>query len=303
MRFLPVFFSIVLHVTLLAFGALYHPAPDLNVDLRKRSYTVDLVTLPTPAPPEKKPRSRPSDTPVKTAPAKTPPAVKSAPAQTRPAPPEPVQASQPKPQPKKIVKTAKKPPKDAPTKKISPKKRPEVKREKSVPAEPVRKAPPSPKSPPVKKPSSEPSSEEILARALGSARQKASDDEKNKARSAQDALAQELASLQKSVGSSSADGSGGAAGVVEEIFGAMVEEQVRGHWRFPRLGNLGLSAEVEIVVDPTGQVVSKRVIRPSGRADFDASVLRAVEEAGELPDPPERRRWTVRITFNLAEQG
>ena len=310
MRVLPILLSVALHVAVIAFGVLYQPSPNLHVDLRKKVYTVDLVQLkpavgkkvaqPAPPAPTVSPDPKPES------------AAKQA---SAPAPPEPVVPA-PEPRPKTIVATAKKIPEPTPVKKISPKKRPETPKKKPAQTKPAPNVPPQkkpptkPKSPPkpkppVKKTPRQLSAEEIMAAALGDAKKKASSSAKPNGASAQDVLSRELASLQKTVGSSAGTGSaaGGAGAVVEEIFGTLVEGQVKEHWRFPRLGNLGLAAVVEIVVDPAGQVISKRVLTSSGRSDFDASCLRAVEEAGTLPDPPERKRWTVRITFNLAEQG
>jgi colicin import membrane protein len=297
MRLLPVFLSVVLHVAVIAFGVLYHPAPKMHVDLRKRTYTVDLVKLQAPA--EKKKKAPTAGKPPSLQ--KADQAPKPASSRARPDSKAAVPAPKPKPKPKKIVNTAKKVPETAPARKISPKKRPEPKRKKPAPAKPERKAPPKPK-PPVRKTPKGPSAEEIMAAALGEAK-KAAAKAKPRGPSAQEVLAREIASLKKSVGDAPVAGSARGAAEVEKIFGIMVEDQVKEHWRFPRLGNLGLSAVVEVVVDPAGRVVSKRVVTSSGRADFDASTLRAVEEAGDLPSPPERKQWTVRITFNLAEQG
>jgi len=304
MRMLPVLLSVGLHMAVIALGVLYDPAPNLHVDLRKRTYTVDLVKLQAPA---GKKVTKPAPATPNVAPAPKPkPAAKPSPPPAAPEPAAPVAVLKPKP--KKIVKTAKKIPKSSPVKKISPKKRPETKRKKPIPAKPERKAPPKAKTPPkpkppVRKPPKKQTDAEIMAAAFGDAQKEVSSSTKSKKTSAKDVLAREFASLEKSVGGTPGPGGGGAGGVVEEIFGGLVEEQVREHWRFPRFGSLGLAAVVEIVVDPSGQVVSKRVVTSSGRADFDASCLRAVEEAGSLPEPPGGKRGTVRITFNQDEQG
>jgi len=92
------------------------------------------------------------------------------------------------------------------------------------------------------------------------------------------------------------------AGSLMEVYAQIVESRIKAHWRFPKVGALpDLSAVVEIQLSADGRVLGSRLVRSSGRPDFDASTKRAVEEAGQLPAPPRADLRTILITFNLQE--
>ncbi|WP_307831440.1 energy transducer TonB [Nitratidesulfovibrio oxamicus] len=74
------------------------------------------------------------------------------------------------------------------------------------------------------------------------------------------------------------------------------------HWEFPALANReNLMVQVRVKVAPNGQIRDFSVEQSSGRADFDASALRALGKTGMLPPPPSPENQDLLLTFNLQE--
>lgn len=266
MQFLVVGLSVLLHAGVVGLSFVQWPfGKELHVRLdRPMVYHVDLVTLAPPAP--------------------------GRPAPVRQAAPPPAEQARAVPVPAPVAVPAPPPPK------------PEVK----IPAQPQKApAPPKPAPAPKKEPApappkkAEPTRDQILAEALGSVR-------KDVAQRSTDEREQALAGLRQdaATGTGGAEGAPGgvAAGGLVEIYAQMVESRIKAHWRFPQIDSRpDLSATIEITLGLDGQVQATRVVRSSGRPDFDASTERAVEEAGQLPPPPRPDLRTLRVTFNLQE--
>jgi colicin import membrane protein len=145
----------------------------------------------------------------------------------------------------------------------------------------------------------EPSRDQVLAKALDAARQDVAKRSTNELEQALAALRQETAAP-----SGGADGSpeGVSVGGLVEVYAQMVESRIKANWRFPHMGSRpDLIAVVEVQLAADGRILGSKVIRSSGRPDFDASTERAIEETGQLPAPPRADLRTLRITFNLQE--
>jgi len=253
MRLISLFFSLLLHAAVIAAGCYSSMGSSVHIDLGKRVYTVDLVTL--------APSPKSSAAPSKKKAVQIPPASRAKPAVNIAPRIKPMPKSVQKISPKKVKKTSKR----------------------------VRKAP-------VKKPGKTVSSKQILAQALkGVQTQVAGEDRKDK-----HTLAKELAGLQKQVGNNvgtRGTGSSGAQGTgLMQVYGQLAESVIKEHWRFPRVGGANL---VEVLIDHAGSVLQSKILTSSGRADFDASAQRAVQEAGQLPKPPSPDIRRLVINFNL----
>lgn len=147
----------------------------------------------------------------------------------------------------------------------------------------------------------EPSPQEILAQALGSIKKHV----REKQRSEQMILAKELAGLRQQVEQTKAGStqgkSSGSTGI-GSIYARIAEEKIKENWRFPKIGvEENLMAQVEVEIDERGKIIRSRLVKPSGRKDFDISVLKAVQETGELPPPPAKTIDKLIINFNLME--
>ena len=128
------------------------------------------------------------------------------------------------------------------------------------------------------------------------------------------ALENELSGLRESVaeedsalglpGAGTGNATGGASsedGLIA-IYAKLVEMAVKENWRFPRLhSERVLVAKVEIHVNPDGGILDYKLLVSSGRPDFDASALKAVDETKQLPIPPRPDLSVLRINFNLQE--
>ena len=88
------------------------------------------------------------------------------------------------------------------------------------------------------------------------------------------------------------------------VYAQMVEQIIKEHWRYPMVGGRETrTAQVEIHMDQDGLILDSVLTASSGRPDFDASALKAVAEAKELPAPPTEELRVIRINFNLQELG
>lgn len=284
--------SLFLHVAVVGLGLMQwsHSRP-LHVRLDQPvAYQVDLVRLDPPAPgPARSATTAPAPQAAPEAQSKPKPAP--APAKPVPPAPKPKAAVEIPEQPKPEAKPAKPAPKPEPEPEPEPEPQPaKPKPPKAAPKQPTKPAPPA------RKP--EPTREQILAEALGAAQQDVS-------RRAPDEREQALASLrQGAVAQESGGGAseGRAAGGLVAVYAQMVEAQIKAHWRYPQAGaRQNLVAMVEIQLDRKGRVLGTRVVRSSGRPDFDASAERAVEETRQLPAPPRDDLRRIQITFNLQE--
>jgi colicin import membrane protein len=149
----------------------------------------------------------------------------------------------------------------------------------------------------------EPSAQEILAKALGSVKKQV----RKKQKSEKMILASELAGLRQKVKQGKAGVTQGKAGLsgssgLIAIYVRIAEEKIKKNWRFPRIGvNDDLIVQVEIVIDEKGKIIQSKIVKSSGRRDFDLSALKAIQETGFLPPPPARNIDKLIINFNLLE--
>jgi colicin import membrane protein len=280
MRFFSCVLSVLIHLLIFALGLYYPPGSGQTViDLDKPVYEVDLVSMP---------KAKPAPQPVKSE-VETPKATQaeSKSAQKRQARKEVRLARKkpgPKPQPVKQLP-------DSQPSKAKQKPTPKVQKKQTAP--PERKPAPQETSPP-------PTRENVLSQALEDIQGQAPEEPSD-----QDVLAQELASLSRSLaqqpgGSGGRRGPGSRTGV---IFGQLVKQRIKSHWRFATLGDgPNLQAEVRITIDDSGSIQDVVLVKGSGRSDFDSSVLKAVQETESLPEPPQQDLKTITITFNSNER-
>jgi len=101
----------------------------------------------------------------------------------------------------------------------------------------------------------------------------------------------------RETGNGSTPGGAGGGGSYKALIKAACER----NWTPPPRGLLGRplpSTEVEIVVERNGRIVGRRITRASGNAEFDRTVLEAIDLSNPLPAfPPELKG--ARETFNI----
>lgn len=343
MRIASWFFSFIMHAGILFlvlfWGDLQAPPIKLDVPV----YHVDLVSLPG-APglpgavgkpsPAKKPEVKPETAgPKKTKTAPPPPDPKP---KTQPKKPpvqdkveaKPVPAKKvAKPKPKTEPKTPPKPEKGkdiSQKKKDKPKKKPPEKKKNKVekPKQQPKKA--QTKKKPAVKPKKKPKNvikteqapnrpptltkEQILAEALRTAQKDSAKQDKMNADQLAEALkdvgqmtSPENAASPGTGGQMGNNGTGGQLGAYARALASIVKS----HWRFPNLADKQVFiAVVEIRIDRRGQIIDYSLKTPSGRPDFDASALKAVDETQQfetLPEPPKGQR-IFDLKFNSQEQ-
>jgi colicin import membrane protein len=62
-----------------------------------------------------------------------------------------------------------------------------------------------------------------------------------------------------------------------------------------------LSAEAEFTLAANGVLTGVRIVRSSGNADFDASVLEAFARVRSIGPRPDSKTGTHRLTFRMKE--
>lgn len=67
-------------------------------------------------------------------------------------------------------------------------------------------------------------------------------------------------------------------------YSARIRQIITQSWQIPPSARNGMSAQVRLQLVPTGEVVGVVLVRGSGDAVFDRSVMQAVERAGSFPE-------------------
>mgnify|MGYP006280457445 FL=1 len=259
--------SILVHGLILVFG-FYAPfsGHKTYVDLEKPVYEVELVREPPP------------------------PSLK----QTE-------QAAAPKPKAATLKKKAPRiGPKSAAAVKIArkPKKKPSPENQRKKP-EP---SPQKPKSKPKKAPEPEtlaPTPEKVLEEAMADIEKETMEQKEPPAR---DYLAEAMAAIEQDVQARGSDEAASAqAESSKRFYGSLVKNLIKKQWRFPGVDDSGsLKARVEIQVNADGKIIDSTLLDPSGRPDFDRSVLKAIAETKQALPVPEDIT-TIEVTFHSRE--
>jgi colicin import membrane protein len=86
-----------------------------------------------------------------------------------------------------------------------------------------------------------------------------------------------------------------------------LEGKVRQNWSLPQwLIDAGFRAQALVMIDETGAIKEKKIIKSSGNAEFDQRVLETLQNSGPFPAPPERLRDVLSakgIIFNFPQRG
>lgn len=80
---------------------------------------------------------------------------------------------------------------------------------------------------------------------------------------------------------------------------ALMLNAIQQHWHIPALVSKDLSCELQITLAPGGAVLNAQIIRSSGVAILDQSVLQAVYQASPLPVPNDEKLFNTVRQVNL----
>ena len=80
---------------------------------------------------------------------------------------------------------------------------------------------------------------------------------------------------------------------------AAIAQKVQRHWAPPPTSRKGLKATIHVRQTPSGEVLDVGVVRSSGDATFDRSVVNAVYKASPLPLPENTDAFDRDIEFNF----
>lgn len=91
---------------------------------------------------------------------------------------------------------------------------------------------------------------------------------------------------------------GGAAGSPSPSYAGKLKAHIRPHIVFTDTSVGNIVAEVVVTAAPDGKILASRLVKPSGNAEWDEAVLRAIEKAQTLPrDDNGRVPSPIEITF------
>lgn len=299
MRIIGLLISLLLHAGLILLAMTWSVSSPVKVSLDMPVYQVDLISLASSPKTPKVPAqvSNPSAPLVKpdAIPLPEDVALKKIPK----APENPVKAPEVKP----VAKPIPKPKPEPKVEKISPKKVKMTHPPKKEPEKPAVKKTepkkvPKPKEVPKKPAKPKMTAEEALAADLASIGKLVETKEKEQQR----AVAKDLASLTGAAEStavqSGADGAG-TSGLVQ-VYGSIVMQEVKKHWRYPVFGQKdNLAARVQVSLEASGEITDIKLLESSGNVDFDDSVLTALRDTEVLPEPPGSSIRTIIVNFNL----
>ena len=105
-------------------------------------------------------------------------------------------------------------------------------------------------------------------------------------------------------GEGTGEGAGYGGGVgIDATYTTVITAIIKKNWTFPGMADRSnLTAVVRVTLSALGEVTGANIEKSSGRADFDASVLAAVQRSnGQLPPPPNPSLQDLRLTFHEAE--
>jgi colicin import membrane protein len=133
------------------------------------------------------------------------------------------------------------------------------------------------------------------------------DEKKKNTAVAQKSLDQALNRLRAQESGNGSTKGGGQIGLRLQLWKTRVWNKVRGNWSYPEVmaaKDRDFEAVVQVSVTRSGKIRTYKLIRPSGNAVFDQSVIRAVRLSEPFPPFPEgylKRFDVLELRFTLAE--
>lgn len=67
-------------------------------------------------------------------------------------------------------------------------------------------------------------------------------------------------------------------------YSAIIHDLITQNWQLPPSARNGMVAIVELRLTPTGEIISRNIVKGSGDALFDRSVLQAIDRVGSFPE-------------------
>ena len=294
--------SILLHCSLLVFllaGSVLAP----RIEIPPPSYQVDLISLAEqggregPIVPKDVSGSKPTTAPDAGA-AKRPEEAKAP-------------TSNAVPVPEKIKETDK-PKEEKPKVEEKPRPKEEKPKEEKPKEEKPKEEKPKEEKPKEQKPKEQKPAKDPVADALSAAQKSADKNERPKAAGGDQDIADAISTLRNSEsrdalsggGEGTGEGAGYGGGVgIDATYTTVITAIIKKNWTFPGMADRSnLMAVVRVVLSPLGEVTNASIEKSSGRSDFDASVLAAVQRSnGQLPPPPNPSLQDLRLNFHEAE--
>lgn len=77
---------------------------------------------------------------------------------------------------------------------------------------------------------------------------------------------------------------------------AQLDRHVKQYWSLPEwVAKTNLKAQVRIYLNEYGVLINAKIVRPSGQATYDESVLESIRQASPFPAPPPKFQDLVRV--------
>ena len=214
------------------------------------------------------------------------------------------------------IKAPDKPKEEKPKTEDKPKVEDKPKEEKPKEEKPKEEKPkeekPKEEKPKEQKPREQKPAKDPIADALAAAQKSSEKNERPRAAGGDQDIADAISTLRDQEtrdalsggGEGTGEGAGYGGGVgIDATYTTVITAIIKKNWTFPGMADRSnLTAVVRVTLSALGEVTGANIEKSSGRADFDASVLAAVQRSnGQLPPPPNPSLQDLRLTFHEAE--
>jgi colicin import membrane protein len=103
-------------------------------------------------------------------------------------------------------------------------------------------------------------------------------------------------------GAAGSKGAAAADAAPSKSYAGLIVRAVKPNIVFTEVVSGNPEAVIEVRAAPTGTIIGRRLVKPSGSKEWDEAVLRAIDRTGSLPkDTDGRVPGTVEIVFRLKD--
>lgn len=125
--------------------------------------------------------------------------------------------------------------------------------------------------------------EQAVARQREEEQRQAAEREAAEARQREQELAQQRAA-EEAANQAARTAAENAENDLVSQYAGIIHDLISRYWNVPPSARNGMSADIDLQLVPTGEVVNSRIVRSSGDPAFDRAALQAVERVGSFPE-------------------
>ena len=127
-------------------------------------------------------------------------------------------------------------------------------------------------------------------------------EEKRLAQQREENLKRMMGQIPTGTGAAGSKGAAAADAAPSKSYAGLIVRAVKPNIVFTEVVSGNPEAVIEVRAAPTGTIIGRRLVKPSGSKEWDEAVLRAIDRTGNLPkDTDGRVPGTVEIVFRLKD--